>query len=97
MRTIDIIIKPKITEKALANAKNAIYTFEVHKNANKNQIKEAVEKIFNVKVSEIKTVIKKGKEKRVGRTMRTIMHPDKKIALVKVKEGKIDIFPNPKA
>jgi large subunit ribosomal protein L23 len=93
MRINDVIIKPKITEKALANAKNSVYTFEVHTNSNKNQIKEAVETIFKVVVSNVKTVSKKGKEKRVGRTMRTIQRPDRKIALVKVKEGKIDIFP----
>ena len=61
----DVIIKPIITEKAtmageLANA----VTFEVAKSANKPQIKDAVEALFNVKVKAVNTVLTKGKTKR---------------------------------
>ena len=88
-----ILIKPKITEKALKKAASSIYTFEVGKNANKYTIKTAVEEMFNVKVAEVKTVSRKGKVRRVGRRMKSKKGSDKKIAYIKVKSGKIDLFP----
>jgi len=50
-----------------ANTKGA-YCFEVNKRANKNQIKNAVEKIYNVKVRNVRTANRKGKHRRRGRT-----------------------------
>ena len=59
----DIIIAPVITEKAAnINAEGKTYVFKVKKDANKNQIKEAIESAFNVKVTEIRTL-----NKRVGK------------------------------
>jgi large subunit ribosomal protein L23 len=64
----DIIKAPVITEKSAAIATNERkYVFKVDPKANKNQIKEAVEKIFNVKVESINTVNVHPKEKKVGR------------------------------
>ncbi len=61
----DIIIEPVITEKAL-NLRDKLnkYTFIVHPKANKVQIKEAVEKIFNVKVKKVNTIMMKPKRRR---------------------------------
>lgn len=64
----DIIIAPVITEKSsIASSDGKTYVFKCNKNANKYQIKDAVEKAFNVKVSKITTLNTKAKDKRVGR------------------------------
>lgn len=63
----EIIIRPIITEKSLiAKANEAKYTFEVSKKATKIDIKYAVEKLFDVKVLEVKTINVKGKLRRRG-------------------------------
>lgn len=62
----DIIIKPIITEASNEGLAMGKYTFEVAKKATKIQIKEAVEKLFEVKVLKVNTMIIKGKKKRVG-------------------------------
>lgn len=62
----DIILKPLITEKSTALIEENKYTFVVGKNANKIEIKKAVEEIFDVKVRAVNTVSMKGKQRRVG-------------------------------
>jgi large subunit ribosomal protein L23 len=64
----NIIIRPLITEQGMhfANIKGA-YSFEVHKKANKTQIKNAVERIYSVKVQKVRTTNRKGKYRRKGR------------------------------
>jgi len=64
----DIIINPVITEKSLVKAEEKKYTFKVHKSANKYQIKDAIEEIFEVKVAQVNTMNMLGKVKRMGRT-----------------------------
>ncbi|MCX7832108.1 MAG: 50S ribosomal protein L23 [Actinobacteria bacterium] len=88
----DIIIAPIITEKSyrLANEENK-YSFRVHPDANKIEIKNAVEKLFNVKVLSVNTINVKPKKKRLGkfegRTNRW------KKAVVTLKEGdRIEFF-----
>jgi len=68
----NIIIKPLVTEQGMhfANTKSA-YSFEVNKRANKAQIKNAVERIYNVKVQKVRTANRKGKQRRKGRTIGT--------------------------
>lgn len=82
----DIIKAPIITEKSadLAQNKNTI-TFSVATDANKVQIKQAVEKIFNVKVESVNTVNVKPNKKRVGRY--TGKTNKVKKAIVKLREG----------
>ncbi len=64
----DIILGPVETEKSLMLLeKNNKYTFRVRKDANKNQIKEAIEKQFDVKVEKVNTMQVTGKIKRMGR------------------------------
>lgn len=64
----DIIIAPVITEKSSIIASDGkTYVFKVNKNANKFQIKDAIEKAFNVKVVKLTTLNTKAKNKRVGR------------------------------
>ena len=69
MDDYDIIIRPLITEQGMhfANTKGA-YSFEVNRKANKVQIKNAVEKIYSVKVDKVRTANRKGKHRRRGRT-----------------------------
>ena len=82
----DIIKAPIITEKSadLAQNQNTI-TFSVATDANKVQIKQAVEKIFNVKVESVNTVNVKPKKKRVGRYVGKTNKVKK--AIVKLREG----------
>ena len=61
--------------------------------SNKHQIAEAVEKMFNVEVSHVKTLIKKGKQRRVGRQRKTKKLPDMKKAYVTLEKGSIDLVP----
>mgnify|MGYP000166713090 CR=1 FL=1 len=62
----DIIRKPIITEKSMASMAEKKYTFIVHADANKSQIKRAVEEVFNVKVEDVNTINGLGKTKRMG-------------------------------
>ncbi len=62
----DIIIAPVVTEKSTMDMQEGKYTFKVAKKATKIQIKNAVEKLFEVKVLKVNTMTVKGKEKRVG-------------------------------
>lgn len=69
----EIIIKPILTEKSYKGLANKTYTFKVAMDANKVEIKKAVEEIFDVKVEKVNTLIVKGREKsqntRRGRTV----------------------------
>lgn len=82
----DIIKAPIVTEKSadLAQNQNTI-TFSVDVNANKTQIKQAIEKIFNVKVESVNTVNVKSKKKRIGRYAGKTNKVKK--AIVKLAEG----------
>lgn len=64
---LEIIKAPVITEKSMADKENGKYTFKVDPRANKIEIKNAIEKIFNVKVTSIRTLNVKPRKRRVGR------------------------------
>ena len=66
MTAYDIVIRPIITERAMAAVADKKYVFEVAKNAGKIEIKKAVEEIFGVKVAAVNTVTMRGKAKRLG-------------------------------
>ena len=87
----DVLLKPVVSEKSYALLDENKYTFIVRPDANKTQIKIAIEKIFEVKVTSVNTINRKGKRKRTrfGYGKR----PDTKRAIVSVAEGdRIDIF-----
>ena len=87
----DIIVEPVISEKSYGLMDENKYTFIVKPDANKTQIKIAIEKIFEVKVTNVNTINRKGKRKRTrfGFGKR----PDTKRAIVSVADGqRIDIF-----
>ncbi|MBE7085784.1 MAG: 50S ribosomal protein L23 [Clostridiales bacterium] len=81
----DIIIKPVLTEKGYDGIAEKKYSFYVKKDANKAQIKAAVEKIFGVQVASVNTVNCKGKLKRMGR--HEGYTPARKKAIVKLTEN----------
>jgi len=88
-----ILIKPILTEKATNLVQNNVYMFEVDRKANKHQVKQALEKFYKVKTGEVKIMIRKGKEKKVGKKGLLKKSSDRKIAFVRLIEGKIDLFP----
>ena len=65
----EIILAPVVTEKSSGEIQDGKYTFRVNKKATKIDIKNAVEKLFEVKVLNVNTMTVKGKEKRVGRNV----------------------------
>ena len=87
----DVLVKPMVSEKSMILMEDNKYSFVVDKNANKVEIKHAVEELFKVNVLEVTTRIVKGKVKRMGRTEGK--RPDIKRAIVTLKEGdKIEVF-----
>lgn len=93
MAQLETILKsPLITEKASTlNEKQNRYGFKVALKANKNQIKQAIEKLYDVKVLNVKTSILPGKLKRAGKTVKK--SPKSKKAFVQLEEGqKIEFF-----
>lgn len=89
-----VILSPVITEKALRMAKEEnAFTFYVDPRADKREIKEAIEKGFNVTVKDLKTVKLPGKEKRTGSRRKPSLQPEKKKAIIVLPEGqKIELF-----
>ena len=81
----DIILKPVLTEKGYDGIADKKYTFIVKKDANKIQIKQAIESLFGVEVASVHTVTCKGKLKRMGR--HEGYTPDRKKAIVTLKES----------
>ena len=81
----DIIIRPIISERTMDDSQNSKYTFVVAKDANKIEIRKAVEEIFDVKVEKVNTMNMRGKIKRRGRFEGK--RPDWKKAIVKLKPG----------
>lgn len=90
LKYYDIISKPVITEKSMAGMELKRYTFDVHTEATKTQIKEAVEKMFpGTKVEKVNTMNLKGKKRRRGAvTGRTAK---RKKAIVQLSEDSADI------
>ncbi len=86
------IVRPIVTEKSSAAYQDrSEYTFEVHPDANKIAIKQAVEQLFGVKVTGVWTMNQRGKTRRVGKTVGT--RSNWKKAIVKLREGDtIEIF-----
>jgi|SRR5262245_15558597 large subunit ribosomal protein L23 len=90
----DVIVAPVVSEKSYAELQNNWYTFEVHPDANKTQIKIAIQSIFNVRVLTVNTLNREGKTRRtrfgVGK------RKDIKRAMVKLADGdRIDAFGGP--
>ena len=89
----DVILKPVITEKSMAGMSEKTYTFLVHPEANKFQIRDAVEKMFDgVKVEKVNTMNCKGKQKRRGMTFGYTAKTKKAIVTLTPESKDIEIF-----
>lgn len=89
----DIILKPVVSEKSYANSDRGQYTFVVAPNANKVQIKQAIQEIFKVKVVSVNTLNRAGKRQRTRTGFG--QRASQKRAIVTVAPGQqIDIFGN---
>lgn len=89
----EVIRRPIITEKSTLLAGLNKYVFEVAREVNKGQIKEAVEKAFNVRVMNVHTINVKGEMRHMGRVRRLVRTPSWKKAIVTLQEGqKIELF-----
>lgn len=87
----DVIVRPVVSEKSYAGLEQNVYTFLVDPRANKTEIKEAIQKIWNVHVLSVNTLNRKGKVKR--RRFTQGKRPDQKRAIVTLAEGdSIEIF-----
>ncbi len=91
----DILLSPVISEKSYGLLDQDKYTFLVRPDANKTQIKIAVEKVFGVKVSDVNTLNRQGKRKRTRAGFGK--RADTKRAIVTLREGRIEIFGGPTA
>ncbi|MHB2168148.1 50S ribosomal protein L23 [Alsobacter sp. R-9] len=89
-RHYDVILGPVVTEKATTQSEQNKVVFKVRKDASKPQIKAAVEKLFDVKVESVNTLVRKGKVKRFKGTVGR--QSDVKKAIVTLAEGQsIDV------
>ena len=89
----DIIIRPVVSEKSYGLLDAGVYTFVVAPHANKLQIRDAVESIFNVRVTKVNTLNRKGKRKRNRRTFTFGKRSDTKRAIVTLAAGdRIELF-----
>jgi large subunit ribosomal protein L23 len=85
MNPHDILLRPVLSEKAVATIGSGKYVFFVHPSANRSQVKDAVERVFNVEVVKINVAKVRAKDKRLGRyTGRT---PERKKAIVTLAPG----------
>ena len=91
MELTHVLVRPLVTEKATDLLAENKYSFEVHRDATKIEIRQAVEKLFDVKVQKVWTMNRKGKQRRFGRAVG--MTQDWKKAIVLLAEGNtIQIF-----
>src|SRR5690348_7482635 len=91
MDPTQVIIRPVLSEKTFALAEAGKYTFRVHDRAHKTQIRQAIERLFDVHVVDVRTASVKSKPKRRGQTAGQTRHWKK--AIVEVRAGEtIPIF-----
>ena len=87
----DVLLRPVVSEKSYGQIANNQYTFQVHKDAHKTQVRQAVEQLFDVKVERVNIVKVAAKPKRRGRFLGT--KPGWKKAVVQLRAGdSIEIF-----
>ena len=93
LQYFDVILRPVVTEKSMADMAEKKYTFLVHPEANKVQIKEAVEKMFEgTKVKAVNTMNLEGKKKRRGMVFGKTAKRKKAIVTLAAESKEIEIF-----
>lgn len=89
----DVILEPIVSEKSYGLLDTNVYTFKVHPDSSKPEIRDAVEAIFGVKVTNVNTLNRKGKRRRDRKTGKFGQKPNTKRALVTLIEGdSIELF-----
>ena len=93
LKYYDVILKPLVTEKSMMAMEEKKYTFSVHPDATKSQVKEAVEKLFEgTKVAKVNTMNLDGKTRRRGRTAGKTAKTKKAIVQLTEDSKEIEIF-----
>ena len=87
----DVIIKPIITEDTMDLAENKKYVFKVAKDANKTEVRKAIEEVFGVEVAKVNVSNVSGKKKRMGRTMGTTSSYKKAIVTLTADSKEIEL------
>ena len=88
----DVIIKPVISERSMDDAQARKYTFKVATDANKTEIKHALEEIFDIDIERVNVMNVRGKKKRQGRTMGMTSASKKAIVTLKPTSKEIEFF-----
>lgn len=87
----DVILRPVVSEKSYGGVEHGVYTFIVHPDATKPEIRDAIQTIFDVKVTKVNTMWREGKKKRTRNTVGTRVTTQR--AIVTLAEGhEIEIF-----
>ena len=87
MSVFHVVRRPVVTEKSTLLQENNKYVFEVSPGANKAQVREAIERAFDVKVLAVNMLKTRGETRRFGRSNRPVRTPDIKKAIVTLKPG----------
>lgn len=88
----DIIIKPVISERSMDDAQNRKYTFKVATDANKTQVKKALEEIFDIEIAKVNIMNVRAKKKRQGRTAGMTSASKKAIVTLRPSSKEIEFF-----
>ncbi|MDD4199797.1 MAG: 50S ribosomal protein L23 [Eubacteriales bacterium] len=88
----DVIIKPVVSEKSMEDAQKKKYTFKVAVNANRTEVKNAVEEIFDVEVKKVNIMNVVGKKKRMGRYVGTTAATKKAVVTLTPASKEIEFF-----
>ena len=88
----DVIISPIITENTMDMAADKKYAFKVAKDANKTEVRKAIEEIFGVDVAKVNIVNVSGKKKRLGRTFGTTSSYKKAVVTLTPDSKEIELF-----
>ena len=88
----DVIIRPVISERSMDDAQARKYTFKVAKDANKTEVRHALEEIFEIEISKVNIMNVKGKKKRQGRNVGMTAASKKAIVTLKPNSKPIEFF-----
>ena len=88
----DVVLKPVITERSMDDAQRNKYTFKVATDANKTEVKHALEDIFGIEIEKVNIMNYSGKMKRMGRTQGRTAAVKKAIVTLTEKSKKIEFF-----
>jgi large subunit ribosomal protein L23 len=88
----DIILKPVISERSMDEAQNKKYTFKVATDANKSEVKRALEEIFGIEIEKVNTMNVRGKKKRMGKNVGRTAASKKAIVTLTPKSKEIEFF-----